>query len=171
VGVDGALGEISDGDDGEEVDGVEEGLTAAPDGDLTPATTEPSEVSDVSPIGETETVVDVEAEAEAVAQAVEIEGAPTEAAPVEEAPATRERRARRTRRRVTDTPEVEPTVADEPEQAGASPATVPDSADITPAPPPEETSVNGAPVVEETPEPVRRPRRVASASRGRSRRP
>jgi uncharacterized LabA/DUF88 family protein len=185
VGIDGALGEgeVADGDDGEDVDETED-LTAAPEGGLpTPGASEVSsevgeaaEVSNVAGAASAETVLDVEAEAEAVAQAVEIEGAPAEVAPVaavEEAPVARERRPRRTRRRVTDAPEaeVEPTVADEPEQAGAAPAAIPDSADITPAPPPEEASVNGAPAVDETPEPARRPRRVASASRGRSRRP
>jgi uncharacterized LabA/DUF88 family protein len=109
---------------------------------------------------------------------------PVEAVEAVAAPAPRERRTRRTRR--TTATEATPTAADEPEQAPAAPATpagtehtpavpvVPEqSADIPPAPPPE-TSVNGA-----TPEaaeesaaaPAPRRRRVASASRGRSRRP
>jgi uncharacterized LabA/DUF88 family protein len=102
------------------------------------------------------------------------------------APAPRERR-RRTRR---TTPA--PTAADEPEQAGAvapipeqagavapTPEPPAQSADIMPAPPPEEASTNGAapeaapasPAQPEPTTPARRPRRVASASRGRSRRP
>jgi hypothetical protein len=108
----------------------------------------------------------------------EVEAEPeAEATPAEEAPVARERRPRRTRRRVTDTPtEAEPVADAVSDGAGAVPLQPPlQSEDIEPAPLPDEATVNGASSVEETPapaaEPVRRPRRVASASRGRSRRP
>jgi hypothetical protein len=170
------------------------------------------------------------AEADAVAEGIEIEGAPAdavvvEAAPVEasaegvpiaaapaeapqtdavadavvEGPVVRERRPRRTRRRVTEPVEATPVEAETtgaapvegetaaaqspvaaepaveaPEPDGAVPSPG-ESADIEPAPPPTELELNGASTVQETlegpAEPVRRPRRVASASRGRSRRP
>jgi uncharacterized LabA/DUF88 family protein len=89
------------------------------------------------------------------------------------APAPRERRRRTTRRTTAAA-----AAATEPAEAEAGPAPtlseVPQqSADIPPAPPPETTSVNGATAeAEEAPAaPTRRPRRVASASRGRTRRP
>ena len=175
VGVDGTLTEGSEGDDEEETEEMAD-LTAAPDEDL--STTPEAAAAEASE------------EVDAVAQAVEIEGAPTEAAPaaeVEEAAPVR--RPRRTRRRVTETAEAEPSSAETteaetteavtPEQVAVPASPVPEqSADIEPAPPPAETSVNGAPLdAEPEPapaaeaEPARRPRRVASASRGRSRRP
>jgi len=175
VGVDGTLTDGSEGDDEEETEEMAD-LTAAPDDDLT--TTPEAAVAEASE------------EVDAVAQAVEIEGAPIEAAPaaeVEEAAPVR--RPRRTRRRVTETAEAEPSSAETteaetpeaetPEQVAAPASPVPEqSADIEPAPLPAESSVNGAPLEAEPesapaaePEPARRPRRVASASRGRSRRP
>ena len=189
LSVDSALLDAADaeeGDESEEVDDTED-LTAAPEGELLPSPLEDEPLAveeEAEPTtdltNEITAVVDGEtAEAvDAVAQAVEIEGAPVDVAPVapaEEAPAPA-RRPRRTRRSVTETPAVEPTatvnVAAEPDQAGATPAAIPQSADITPAPPPDAASVNGAPEAEApAAEPARRPRRVASASRGRSRRP
>jgi uncharacterized LabA/DUF88 family protein len=82
-------------------------------------------------------------------------------------------RRRRTRRRVTGAAEVPSSETTEPASQAALP--VPEqSADVLPAPPPDETSVNGPTASDgETPgpAPARRPRRVASASRGRTRRP
>jgi uncharacterized LabA/DUF88 family protein len=167
VGADGALIETSDGDDeAEETDETDH--TVDPSTEAEEDLTRPVELDDA---------------VDAVVQAMEIEGAPVETAPaalevepapVEVEPAPAARRPRRTRRRVTETPEPEPTSVDEPEQAAAATLPMPEQSADT-APPPEETSVNGAPAAEETPaveaEPVRRPRRVASASRGRSRRP
>jgi uncharacterized LabA/DUF88 family protein len=166
------------------VDGVMDGAEADGDDDEDAADLRAMPEGGVSETAEAETVAEVilgaeaeAAEVDAVVQAVEIEGAPVEVAPAveAEAPAARERRPRRTRRRTTEAteaPEAAPTSADELEQAGAAPPAVPaQSADIEPAPPPEDVSVNGAPDVEAPAEPVRRPRRVASAARGRSRRP
>jgi uncharacterized LabA/DUF88 family protein len=134
------------------------------------------------PITPTTSAVDVEVGMEPV---VGLTAEPEPEIPAEvveavAAPAPRERR-RRTTRRTTAAAEATaaPTPADEPEQAPAAPAVVPvvpeQSADIPPAPPPE-TSVNGASseVSEEgeaAAAPAPRRRRVASASRGRSRRP
>ena len=146
---------------------AQEDLMARPEGGLTAPRVEGQPTS-ASSAGEAEATT-VEAEdTEAVAQAVEIEGAPVEVAPgVEEPPALSARRPRRTRRRASETAEVE--AAGAPDEAGAAQLPLAQSADVTPAPPPESTSVNGA--GEAPAEPARRPRRVASASRGRSRRP
>jgi uncharacterized LabA/DUF88 family protein len=162
--VDGVL-EGAEGADGEEEEDDAADLTAMPEGDVSPAAEITSAELSVTAVEEPEPA-DV---ADAVAQAVEIEGAPFAVAPVVEAEvaAVAERRPRRTRRRTTETaesPQVAPTSADEPEQAGAAPPAVPpQSADIEPAPRPEDVSVNGAPTAE-TAEPVRRPRRVASVA-------
>lgn len=111
----------------------------------------------------TTSAVDAGPEAEA---AIGLTAEPEPAVPVEEVAAPRERR-RRTRRTT-----VAATEAAEPEPGPAPTLTeVPEqSADIPPAPPPE---VNGATAeAEDAPAaPARRARRVASASRGRTRRP
>ncbi len=142
------------------------GLTAAPEGqDMAPS------------MGEAE-----EAEP-APAPALESEARPVEAQPLEaepvraEEPAAPVTRRRRTRRTPTPSPDTES------EQGGMAEPTPamdapPQSADIQPAPPPAEASANGAAAepslaeggTEATPAPARRPRRVASASRGRTRR-
>lgn len=111
----------------------------------------------------TTSAVDAGPEAEAP---IGLTAEPEPAVPVEEVAAPRERR-RRTRRTT-----VAATEAAEPEPGPAPTLTeVPEqSADIPPAPPPE---VNGATAeAEDAPAaPARRARRVASASRGRTRRP
>ncbi len=183
----GAEGSAEEGEDGLEGEDTEE-LTAESvhDEDVTSSTPD-FEQAEIGVSGATEAADGVEdetVEAEAVAEGVEIEGAPTdvlpvdaapaeaEVAPAEEAPVARERRPRRTRRRVIETAETEPLPEGD---GGATPLPPLQSADIEPAPPPEDVTVNGASALEETPEapaePARRPRRVASASRGRSRRP
>jgi uncharacterized LabA/DUF88 family protein len=90
------------------------------------------------------------------AETLEVEAAE----PTAPAPRERRRRTRRTTPAAETTPPADQVVV--PEQ----------SAEIPPAPPPEATSANGATAADaETPAPptTRRPRRVASASRGRSR--
>ena len=99
---------------------------------------------------------------------VEAEAATPEAVEAP-APAARTTRRRRTRR-TTGTTEDEATPAEGEATAEASPesAPVPElSANIEPAPPPEAASTNGE---EAKPARATRPRRVASASRGRVRR-
>jgi hypothetical protein len=202
------LGGVQDGEaddafdgDGDDVEGDELTVDAGAEDELSAELPGDVEADETVVLGEGDAVTEVEGaaeelaaeEAEAVAEAVEIEGAPLEPAPsvatvvleadevpVEvEAPVVRERRPRRTRRRVTETPEAEPGVAESVVQTeledGASLPPPEPAAEIEPAPPPGEATLNGASTGEETPEapaePARRPRRVASASRGRSRRP
>jgi uncharacterized LabA/DUF88 family protein len=156
---------------GGEYVGSSESDVLAPEGELP----EPAE----EPITPTTSAVDV-------VDAIGVEPSvtpPDEIAPEPAAePVAAPRERRRRTRRIT-APEVAPTSADEPEQAPTAPVVpeqvpavpvVPEqSADIPPAPAPETTSVNGANAeAEEAPAtPARRPRRIASASRGRSRRP
>ena len=101
------------------------------------------------------------------ARAVEPEPATAETAEAPE-PAPRTVRRRRTTRRTASATEGEATPAEAEIATEPSPAPVPEpSSEILPAPPPELASTNG-----EEPKPARtpRPRRVASASRGRVRR-
>jgi uncharacterized LabA/DUF88 family protein len=107
-----------------------------------------------------------------VSESSVVEAAPEVAAVDEGAAAPRSRRRRTRVRGATDSSEGSATAEEPSSAAGASP--VPEqSADILPAPPPEATSTNGptSDEAEPTAAPARRPRRVASASRGRTRRP
>lgn len=108
-----------------------------------------------------------DATVEPATEALEPEPA-TPAATEAPEPAPRTVRRRRTTRRTPGATEGEATPAEADIAAEVSPAPVPEpSSEILPAPPPEATSTNG-----EEPKSARttRPRRVASASRGRIRR-
>jgi uncharacterized LabA/DUF88 family protein len=123
--------------------------------------------TEASPITPTTSAVDVESTVTSEEPVVEVTPEPA----AEPAPRERRRRTRRT----TATAETAP--SPELEQVPEVPPVpvVPEqSADIPPAPPPDTSSANGttAEAAEEAPAaPARRGRRVASASRGRSRRP
>jgi len=138
----------------------------------------PAQIDSADPdvITPTTSAVDAEPEVSETGLTAAPEGGAPETAPAAE-PAAPTRRRRTTRRRtepeaapaegLTADPEQAPPVLEQPASTAGAPE---QSADVLPAPPPEETSANGA-TEAEAPAPTRRPRRVASASRGRSRRP